>query len=49
MLKRELDRYLLYRTETSAARRAGGAVHSSCVSDSFTKELLSGRTSQTYG
>ena len=40
MLKRELDRYLLYRTETSAARRAGGAVHSSCVSDSFTKELL---------
>ena len=28
MLKRELDRYLLYRTETFAARRAGGAVQS---------------------
>ena len=28
MLKRELDRYLLYRTETFAARRQGGAVQS---------------------
>ena len=28
MLKKELERYLLYRTETFAARRAGGAVQS---------------------
>ena len=28
MLQRELNRYLLYRTETFAARRAGGAVQS---------------------
>ena len=28
LLKKELDTYLLYRTETFAARRAGGAVQS---------------------
>ena len=28
MLKKELERHLLYRTETFAARRAGGAVQS---------------------